>query len=58
MPASRLGLQSLTAEGLPEPVMLALNPEGIGDLPKSSTFRLKAVFSAPNGLVELASHPL
>jgi hypothetical protein len=57
MPASGLGLQSLTVEGLPEQVMLALKPEGIDDLPKSPASRLKAVFSAPNGLMELASHP-
>jgi hypothetical protein len=57
MPASGLSLQSLAVEGLPEPVMLALKPEGIGNLPKSHTFRLKAAFTAPNGLVELASHP-
>jgi hypothetical protein len=57
MLARAVRMQSLTVEGLPEPVTSALKLEGIGVLPKSPASRLKAVFSAPNGLVELASHP-
>jgi len=58
MPTSDVSLQSLTMEGLPASAMSVLQPEGIGHLPVSIKVRLKAAFSAPNGRVELASHPL
>jgi len=58
MPASGVRLHSLTTEGLPAPAMSALQPEGINDLPESTTAKLKAVFSTPRGRVELASHSL
>lgn len=58
MPASGVSLQSLTVEGLPASAMSVLQPEGIGHLPASIKVRLKAVFCAPDGRVELASHPL
>jgi hypothetical protein len=57
MPAGAVRLQSLKGEGLPESVMRALKPEGLDVQPKLPASRLKAVFSAGNGLVELASHP-
>lgn len=58
MPTSEVRLQSLTTEGLPVSAMTALQLVGINHLPKSPTVRLKAGLSAPNGRVELASHPL
>ena len=55
MPASEFRLQSLMVEGLPASAMSALRPEGVNHLPKSPAARLRAVFSVPQGRVELAS---
>lgn len=57
MPASELRLQSLKVEGLPASAMSALQPVGIHHEPQSPTGRLSAGLSAPNGWVELTSHP-
>ncbi|MGY4831326.1 VOC family protein [Sphaerotilaceae bacterium SBD11-9] len=55
MPASGLQLRSLVIEGLPAPVIAALQAEGAQHLP-SQPPGLRATLATPQGLVELRSH--
>ncbi|HEX3138807.1 MAG TPA: VOC family protein [Rhizobacter sp.] len=58
LPPSRLGLQALAIDGLPETVMDALHVEGVQHVPGKRGSGLRATLFTPRGVVALDSrHP-